>query len=478
MSLTSSQSPFFEQARQKFDLDRLRSDLEKIGQIDPKDWEYLQGILCSLDQGEIAKQCSTEKGTVKTALTRGVRPQILGLFPGTSKVDWKRLPTWLIEKGYGIGENHCVHWKQVCRGMLDHQIQFPTLNDLMAKDGVRIDSTKLFVPVGLVERKQKQYRRSDVGSAEQSSQLLQPTEEEIVKRFDHEEDFFSQVIGSPDISKNSRLVITGEPGAGKTTLLQKIGERLYQEGMFPIWVSLGKYSVPPSYEFLSRILKENAQPQNAKSLDWDTSINALLQTGKVWLLFDGADELTTNGNPLQVIGSQLRETWASQVKVVLNCRLNTWDTYALPEFKVFRTLEFDYHMSVDGYRNQVEAYIHRFFKKDEVNLQLANSLIQNLHAPDKERIRDSVKNPLRLSLLCYIWEKDIGELPDTKAELYRLFVDYYYDLQALKHPEVRIDWTERNTLNLALGEIAKAAFDSSDSRFSLRNSLIESALVF
>lgn len=365
-----------------------------------------------------------------------------------------------------------IDWQETCRGMLDRQIQFPTLNDLMAKDGVCIDPT-LFVPVGLVERKQKQYRRSDVDSAEYGSQLLQPTEEEIVKRFDNEEDFFSQIICNSDISNHSRLVITGEPGAGKTTLLQKIGDRLCQAGMFPIWFSLGKSGVLPTYEFLSRVLKENAQPRNFESSNWEASISALLQTGKVWLLLDGADEFTTNGNPLHVIGAQLREAWANQVRIVLTCRLNAWDTYALPEFKVFRTLEFDYRTPVDGYSNQVEAYIYRFFAKDGVDPQLGNALIQQLHLPGKERIRDSVKNPLRLSLLCYIWESGIGELPDTRAELYRIFVEYYYDLQELKHPEISIDSTERDTLNLALGEVAKAALDSYDSRFRLRKSLIE-----
>jgi hypothetical protein len=370
------------------------------------------------------------------------------------------------------GEIDLQDWQQICRGMLDRQIQFPTLNDLMAKDGVRVDPT-LFVPVGLVERKQKQYQRFDVGSAKQGSQLLQPIEEEILKRFDDEEDFFSQVICNSDISNYSRLVVIGEPGAGKTTLLQKMGDRLCRAGMFPIWVSLGRNRVPPTYEILSRILKESTQPQNVGALDWDASINALLQTGRVWLLLDGADELTTNGNPLRTIRMQLREAWANQVKVILTCRLNAWDTYALPEFKVFRSLEFDYQTPVDGYPNQVEAYIHQFFTKDGVDPQLGNALIGQLYMPGKERIRDSVKNPLRLALLCYVWESGIGKLPDARAELYQLFVDYYYDLQELKDPELKIDRTERNTLNQALGEVAKAALDSHDSRFRLRKSLIE-----
>jgi transcriptional regulator with XRE-family HTH domain len=376
------------------------------------------------------------------------------------------------ESCIGSSQTSEIPWKQVCRAMLDRQIQSPTLNDLMAKDGIRIDP-ELFVPIGLVERKQKQHRRSDIGSAEQSSQLLQPTEEEIVQRFNHEEDFFRQILCDSSLPMASRLVITGEPGAGKTTLLQKIGSHLLKAGMFPVWISLGKSGVPPTEEFLSHILNAEAKPYTVESSGWDVSLQALLQTGKVWLLLDGADELTKDSNPLQGIGTRLREAWADQVKVVLTCRLNAWDTYALPDFKVFRTLEFDYQTPVEGYQNQVEAYIHQFFAKEGVDSQLGNALIQQLHVAGKERIRDLVKNPLRLSLLCYIWESGIGELPDTKAEIYRLFVDYYYDLQVLKH-EIRIDRTERDALNLALGEVAKTALDSQDSQFRLRKSLIES----
>jgi energy-coupling factor transporter ATP-binding protein EcfA2 len=367
-----------------------------------------------------------------------------------------------------------IDWKQVCRDMLDRHLQSPTLNGLMAKDGVCIDPSSLFVPVGLVERKQKQYRRFDVNSAEQGSQLLQPIEEEIVKRFDHAEEFFTQAICDSDIPNGSRMVITGEPGSGKTTLLEKIGDCLLKEEMLPIWISLGKEGVLLTYESLSHILKKNIQSKDFESLNWDASINELLETGKVWLLLDGADELTVSRYPLRVIGEQLQEVWASKVKVVLTCRLNTWDTDALPKFKVFRTLEFDYQTPVEGCPNQVEAYIHKFFTKDGTASQLSLSLIQELYKSGKERIRDSVKNPLRLSLLCYVWESGIGELPDTKAELYRSFVDYYYELQERKKPGNSIDCSERDKLNLALGEVAKSAFDRDGSRFRLRNSLIES----
>lgn len=469
----------FDESKSQFDLNRLRTDLafQKQGEIPEAPWRYFKGILCGYEPRQIEEKCHLAKKTVAVALNRDIKDYLLRILqrPDDTRISsWVIVRKWVLDAGYGVGKNHCINWQQVCRTMLDRQIQFPTLNDLMAKDGVRIDPA-IFVPVGLIERKQRQYQRFDVDSAEQGSQLLQPVEEEIVHRFDTSKAFFDRVICNPDVPSGSRLVITGEPGSGKTTLLQKIGDRLLQAGLFPIWVSLGKEGSSPTQTLVRRVLRKNAQPQDLSSSNWDESINALLQTGKVWLLLDGADELTVSRYPLRVIAEQLREEWANQVTVVLTCRLNCWDTDALPKFAVFRTLELDYHTPVEEFANQVEAYIYKFFKKAEADPQLADSLIQQLYSIGKERIRDSVRNPLRLSLLCYAWESGIGKLPDTKAELYERFVDYYYELQERKHPELEgIDRTERDALNTAFGEVAKAALDSDDSRFRLRKSLIES----
>ena len=368
-------------------------------------------------------------------------------------------------------------WQKVCREMLEQGKRL-TINELMAKDGIRVNPDELFVPIGLVERRQKRYRRFDVDSAEQGSSLLKPEQEEIVQRFDNLEAFFDQAISDPDIPMGYRMAITGHPGGGKTSLLQKLGDLLHQKSVYPIWISLAKISAKPLREYLfDDWLREAAGSALAAPSDWQADLDSLIKTGKVWLLLDGADEIASD-SPLGHMRSVFQEEWAKQVQVVLTCRLSAWDTNALSDFKVYRTLEFDYHTPVkevlQEYPNQVEAFIHKFFARPDANPQSGRDLIQQLYAPGKERIRDSVKNPLRLTLLCYVWETGLGSLPNTKAELYRLFVDYYYDLQVFKHPETRIDRTVRNFLNRKLGEVAIAALDSRDSRFCLRKSLITS----
>jgi predicted NACHT family NTPase len=102
---------------------------------------------------------------------------------------------------------------------------------------------------------------------------------------------------------------------------------------------------------------------------------------------------------------------------------------------------------------------------------LGQQLRQELDKPGKERIKDLVKNPLRLSLLCSTWNwwRDRGGLPDTKAKLYQGFVEKFYDWKGKEFPT---NYTQREKLNRALGELAKLAIDKTESRFRLKHSLV------
>jgi hypothetical protein len=87
--------------------------------------------------------------------------------------------------------------------------------------------------------------------------------------------------------------------------------------------------------------------------------------------------------------------------------------------------------------------------------QRGEELIKKLQETGKERIRELVRNPLRLSLLCqtsYVLPVD-EPLPETKAALYERFTRYFYEWKQEQHPTTR---TERRQLNQALGELAKA----------------------
>ena len=353
---------------------------------------------------------------------------------------------------------------QACIDLLERQKRLTT-NTLMAKDGITFEPDDLFVPLGLVERK-KRPKRHDIESSDQGSQLYEPTEEEITQKFNHQE-FFDQVIRDGETkSKGKRLAIIGEPGAGKTTLLQKIGDWLRDNDQVPIWISLANVGTKPLQEYLLKDwLQDAAETIEPPDQEWKTALQQLLKSNQACLLLDGVDEMVVP-NALQWIGEQLKAGWANSVRVVLTCRLNVWESSALEGFDVYRNLDFDYP-------EQVRQFIDQFFQREGGDATLGEGLKEELEKPGKERIRDSIKNPLRLSLLCYSWELGSGELPETKAELYRQFVNAFYKL---KERELPIKIEQQKDLNRALGELAKEAIERISSRFLLRESFIKELL--
>ena len=80
-----------------------------------------------------------------------------------------------------------------------------------------------------------------------------------------------------------------------------------------------------------------------------------------------------------------------------------------------------------------------------------------------------VKNPLRLTLLCFNWYLGNGELPETKARLYEQFVEDFY---VWKQEQFPTTIEQRTQLNRALGELAREAIDKEDNRFQLRHDFI------
>ncbi|MEG3918002.1 NACHT domain-containing protein [Microcoleus sp. T3_A4] len=328
----------------------------------------------------------------------------------------------------------------------------------------------MYVPLGLVERK-RQTRRGDDVSPEQGSLLYEETE--ITQRFEHEQ-FLEQVLrqGESPKSGGKRIAIIGEPGAGKTTLLQQIAQWVSEqiEGAIAIWVSLADLRGQELEAYLlERWLQAVARKlgQAEASRQVKDAFVAQFQQGRVWLLLDGVDEMQVpSGNPLAEIERQVRMGGLlSQARIVLSCRLNLWDgdRNALDTFDTYRTLEF-------SYPQQVEQFIGQWFRAlPEGQGEQAERLCAALKAPGKERIRDLVKNPLRLTLLCFNRYLGEGTLPETKAGLYEQFVADFYEW---KREHFSTTVKQQRQLNAALGELAREAIDREATRFRLRHEFV------
>jgi hypothetical protein len=323
------------------------------------------------------------------------------------------------------------------------------------------------VPLGLFERKHEPIRSSKFSrSPEQGSGFFHLDQEEIIETYEHDE-FLEQVIkqGQSKKSQGKRIAIIGEPGAGKTTLLEAIA---FCKNLpyFPIWISLGSLGEKSLEEYLCQkwlkdALKTSDVTQQQKALE------ELFKSGEVLLLLDGVDEMPAP-SPVEAL-AKIREEltgWVADARVVLTCRVNVWDASvnALQGFDTYRTLEFSYR---DGNKpDQVKEFICQWFSNTD-KPELGEPLREKLDEDRHQRIRDLVKNPLRLSLLCQSWYFRQGDLPETKAMLYEQFTRAFYDW---KEEQFSTTPTKRKELNAALGLLAREAIDKEKSRFGIRES--------
>jgi predicted NACHT family NTPase len=361
-------------------------------------------------------------------------------------------------------------WHKICRKMLEDQKQ--NLRRQVTQMGFELN---VFVPLGLVDRKQQARRSSDFSlPPEQGSNFFQLSEEEIIKTYEHDE-FLEQIIqqGQSKKSQGKRIAIIGEPGAGKTTLLEAISLTACCANAFspktpgfPIWVSLGSLGDRSLEEYLYQkwlkdALKTSDVTQQQKELE------ELFKSGQVLLLLDGVDEMPAP-SPVEAL-AKIREEltgWVADARVVLTCRVNVWDACvnALQGFDTYRTLEFSYG---DGNKpDQVREFICQWFSKAE-KPELGEPLREKLDEDRHQRIRDLVKNPMRLSLLCQSWYFCQGDLPKTKASLYEQFTQAFYDWKEEQFPTTP---TQRKELNAALGLLAREAIDKEKFRFGIRES--------
>ncbi|MBD2013821.1 GUN4 domain-containing protein [Microcoleus sp. FACHB-53] len=398
---------------------------------------------------------------------------------------WEKAFTWLWNEKFvevrelepptanSHSEQKLLIHRQVCQGMLAEKRRLTT-NPLTTGDGTTFERGDVYVPLGLVERK-RQAKRTGDDSPEQGSKLYEPTEYEVTRRFEHDE-FFQQVLrqGLSPKSKGKRIAIIGEPGAGKTTLLQQIADWVFEDTDqdVAIWVSLADLQGKTLEEYLLSVWLKDALKRARVTPEIEDSLVELFNRGRVWLLLDGVDEMTVeaSGNaPLQAIAKQLTTGWVSSARVVLTCRLNVWDAgkNALERFDTYRTLEFSYGNDKKPDSDQVNQFISKWFEQSEP--QLGKALRTALDQRGKERIKDLVKNPLRLALMCYSWQRRQGELPKTKATLYQRFVEVFYEWKQEYFPTTS---ATRQELNEALGKLAVEAIAQSSSRFRLTRRFI------
>jgi predicted NACHT family NTPase len=371
-----------------------------------------------------------------------------------------------------------ITWREVCRQML-------------AKHPLRQHATEedceleIYVPLGLMERKQQQRRPANQDLPMEEVYKLEE-KEEITRQFKHTQ--FLEHIGLSDkqAENTKNIAIIGEPGAGKSTLLEKIAKEIEEQDKgLPICISLANLEGLTLEEYLEQkwlkdallIINELVPQAELSVREVPTELKEALaqkfintQQGRIWLILDGLDEMKANSptEALATVEKQIGSGFLAKARVVLSCRTNVWNanlTNPFSKFDIYRTLEFEDF--------QRDDFIQQWFSKLNKS-QLGTDLITKLKETGKERICELVKNPLRLVLLCRIWTLNQGQLPETKAEFYQRYLPYFYNWKK----NIK-DLTEEDELQAelhqALGKLAIEGIESG-SRYRLKRSLALQAM--
>jgi hypothetical protein len=357
-----------------------------------------------------------------------------------------------------------INWRDICSKVLAKQREKQLFRRSITGRGLGHEANKVYVKLGLEKQKKQPQRGEDFQpSAERGMLQYRLTEKEIEQEYKYDE-FLEQGIEK----KEKNFAIVGEPGAGKSTWLEQIA--LYvdkSEKGFPICISLASLGSKTLEDYLLQIWLEDALPfisPNAVEVTQalKNKLKELFNSGQAWLLLDGVDEMRLGGyeSPLQTISNQLRG-WVDQARVVLTCRSNVWEANpnVLPNFETYRTLHFD--------DQQVGDFIDQWFRH-EGKPELGEKLQNKLSESGRERIRDLIKNPLRLAMLCGIWYFHQGDLPKTKAALYQQYIDNYF-YQWKPHPLLPDDLDKQEELHTALSNLAREALDK---RLPLRRKFV------
>ena len=349
------------------------------------------------------------------------------------------------------------NWLELVRSSLTtQQYHRVTTNSLMGEDRLKFSLDRVYVPLELIKRPQVTVFDSlEVNDSDREEIGLDANSnlgEEAALTVDR---LLANLLTN---HTPNRVAIIGEPGAGKTTCLQKIAAELLDRELLPIWISLADLQGETLEQYLLQDWLKIATRQMAIDPTLQQDLAAQFERGRVWLLLDAVDEMAFDaGMALTHLARQF-QGWIGNAHIILTCRSNVWDSgkNALENFTTYCNLSLSngYGGAIDGTapgENRVHQFIEGWFKEYP---NLGAQLILELTQTQYQRLRDAVKSPLRLALLCRYWFVCQGKLPSTKASLYQQFTDTIYEWKQDRFPTSLL---QRQQLNLGLGKLALQA---------------------
>lgn len=378
-----------------------------------------------------------------------------------------------------------IDWQQVCQAIWKNSLSINPLTTQPKE--TEAQQEEIYLSLGLIEQNKLKYPQ-DYSIGETDEQPDNPHPEEIIGKYSQKE-FCEQVLSlGKSKTKGRRLAIIGESSTGKTTILNQIVAWILDNtDDLPIWISMAEIGETPLHQYLQeKWLRRVAKTQDELTQKWQNSLEELLNSGRVWLLLDGVEQMPSEQieklpitlncekhlrwflSPLSATIQQL-QGWADKTRVILTSRSEVFslDKKTLSNFDVFCPLELTYpeevkqfisywffHNSPSKIASQSSKKFANHSQKSE---KLAEQLFQTIDQFGYYRIQKLVQTPLRLSLLCRQMQQNKGILPTTLAKLYEQLVAQYYQWQA---QTALLNSQQQQQLNQALGKLAVQAMYS------------------
>jgi hypothetical protein len=212
------------------------------------------------------------------------------------------------------------------------------------------------------------------------------------------------------VLNKKRIFILGKPGAGKTTLLKYLVLTAIDKKNFttPIFISLKEWS-DSKLDLLDFII---SQFEICAFPDPKSFIFHLLKSGRALVLFDGLDEVNTEGNQREKMIRELTDFSKSypDIHICLTCRVATTD-YSFDQFEYIEISDFDI--------KQQNIFIKKWYHDSNDKLIKFQTEFKK---PENKGLRELARTPLLLALLCLAFDETLS-FPPRKIDLYEEAID-------------------------------------------------------
>ncbi|MBE9031754.1 AAA family ATPase [filamentous cyanobacterium LEGE 11480] len=259
------------------------------------------------------------------------------------------------------------------------------------------------------------------------------------------------------VRQYKRLMVTGEPGSGKTMLLRYLAlnyglERL-QLANNPVVVLLELHRLAGGAEILPQLveaLKRGDFPNG------EAFLKQALQSGKLVLLLDGLDEVSSNDRTRVV--RHLRDFLDVYGKcgTVITCRTPVYQG----EFDLITEQTLEVEAFTDA---QIQQFLRPWQRQTPAEKSV-QQLVQALNS--RPQVKALARNPLLLTIIAYLYCDTSFVLPHSRAEFYAKSTDILLETwdQSKENPNQFKGFAKR----LVLQHLALYAQDSIQSQLTER----------